>query len=690
MNKAGYFEWGKIIILLSLTVMFSLAVYSTSQEENTIEIRNRFLTSENVVPAREMSEGYYLVEVSQPVQEETYNNLQQKASIEGIIPPKVYIVKAGRQALKELQSEGMIKRIWRYTSEKNVDAGLSQEQETTVTIVFFPSADKEKIVQHIASYGMILNVFDNAITVKMRGSLIKEITKLEGVEWVERWAQPEISNDAATVVTGVSSERVDHAIYGQGEIIAIADTGLDRGVNDATMHNDFQGRILSITDVATCCSTGPDDDGGHGTHVSGTALGNGVLSGSIPGIKQFTNSYAGVAPEAQLVFQAIGEDFVNSTFVFPPALISGLFQPTYNQGVRIHSNSWGANSPSSFGSYTSNARDIDQFIWNNKEMNIVFAVGNWAFQGGGFKNDTIAPHAVAKNVISVGGSENYHPLIADPPAVADNINELYLGSGRGPTNDGRIKPDILAPATEVFSTRSRIAPAWPGGGCTKNMSQFGGNYNLGPNYATCGGTSMSTPHIAGMVALLREFYKNNMGIPNPSSALIKATLINSAVDMGFGLPSNATGWGRVNISRVLPSSETALFIKTGSQLSTGQQGGCGVMNVSSGAPLKVTLVWSDKEAALPATIALVNNLDLVVTDPLGNVYNGNDFTSPYNNAVDARNNVEQVIIPNPMPGMYTLMAKGTNIMFGPQPYSIVASYKSSIPGGSPVQVCTAT
>ena len=208
------------------------------------------------------------------------------------------------------------------------------------------------------------------------------------------------------VITGVSAERQDFSVYGNGETIAIADTGLDRGVNDETMHNDFQGRILSIVDVATSSSTGPDDDRGHGTHVAGIAMGNGVLSGSNPSTNNYDGSYAGVAPKANLIFQAIGVDDPGSNALLPPALIAGLFQPAYNQGARIHSNSWGVNS---FGMYTPYSRDIDQFIWDHKDMNILYAVGNSGMSG----TDTIATHAVAKNAISVAGvkTTNHQLLI---------------------------------------------------------------------------------------------------------------------------------------------------------------------------------------------------------------------------------------------------------------------------------------
>ncbi len=671
-----------MIILVSFSVLSLPTTRTTRTEGTSIELKNRILTDSQTIDITQANEGYYLVEVDTPVQESIYNDIKNLAVIEDYIAPGLYTTKSDSKGLTGLRDNSLTKRVWRYTSETNADERLTEKGTFTAKVITFDSVDKSELRNQIQQKATILHEDDNAFVIETRGDLVRDIANIEGVEWVEEVMPFVLFNDVATVITGVAAERNDYSIYGNGEIVAVADTGLDRGVNDGTMHDDFQGRILSITDVASCgsCSTGPDDDNGHGTHVSGIALGNGVLSGSNPPSKSYSSSYAGVAPEAQLVFQAIGEDDPNSNNVYPPALISGLFQPSYNQGARVHSDSWGLSS--NYGMYLSVSQDIDKFIWNNKEMNIVFAVGNEAWQGGGFKNDTTAPHASAKNVIAVGGSENYKPIIGDPPTIADNINEIYYGTGRGPTDDNRIKPDIIAPALEIFSPRSRIAPAWPAGGCTKNESNQGGNYKLGPDYASCGGTSMSTPHIAGIVTILREYYKTNEGITNPSAALIKASIINSAVDMGYGLPSNTTGWGRVNISRVLPSTGNSLFAQDVSPgLSTGQIRGCTLLKVEAGAPLKATLVWSDKYAAILAQKTLVNDLDLRVTDPAGNVYNGNDFNAPYNNEIDNTNNVEQVIIPSSMAGKYSVTVYANNVPFPQQPYALVVSYKEKQSSG---------
>jgi hypothetical protein len=283
----------------------------------------------------------------------------------------------------------------------------------------FDSADKEQVRKKVEVLGTIKQTNDEIIMLETTSSNLAEIANTPGVEWVEEDVQSIAFNNIATIITGVAHERIDYGIYGNGQVIAVTDSGLDTGVNDASMHDDIESRIVSITDISTFNSTGPDDESGHGTHVSGTVLGNGILSGSNPGNNVYTNSYAGVAPKAQLIFQAIGSD-VGGSLVYEPINYSkGIFQPARNQGARIFTNSWGMlYTPGVTGTYTFHAQNTDKFIWDNKDSVILFSVGNDGMLG----DTTVTPQSAAKNVISVGGSENYKPLISDNPPIVDNIN----------------------------------------------------------------------------------------------------------------------------------------------------------------------------------------------------------------------------------------------------------------------------
>ena len=135
MKFEGHLELGKVIILLMLIITFSLAVYPTPtvssteyQEQSVIQVRNRALTSENVINLREMvkelQEAYVIVEVPFPVAEETYEAIQKRVHIEGVIPPNMYIIKSNPKQLSVLQSAKLVNRIWRYTSAENKDSYL--------------------------------------------------------------------------------------------------------------------------------------------------------------------------------------------------------------------------------------------------------------------------------------------------------------------------------------------------------------------------------------------------------------------------------------------------------------------------------------------------------------------------------------------------------------------------------------
>ncbi len=174
-------------------------------------------------------------------------------------------------------------------------------------------------------------------------------------------------------------------------------------------------------------------------------------------------------------------------------------------------------------------------------MIVLFAAGNdgtddtWT----NVLYDTISSPGTAKNCITVGASENNRPSIH---AMADNPNEIAIFSSRGWCEDGRIKPDIVAPGTFILSTKSSKAP----------VDNFWSGYN--DYYAYMGGTSMATPLTAGAVAVAREYMQTEWS-HTPSPAMMKAAIINGATDIGYGVPSEDQGWGRVSLVDSLTSKE---------------------------------------------------------------------------------------------------------------------------------------
>ena len=387
------------------------------------------------------------------------------------------------------------------------------------------------------------------------------------------------------------------ALDGSGEIVGICDTGLDVG-STSPAHPDFAGRVKWVKsypitpDFAPYINNPGADDGaadldsGHGTHVAGSAVGDGAASAALPGRAPIRSMAYG----ARLVFQAVEQalDWKSQAnlqrygrylLAGIPADITTIFADAYAKGARVHSNSWGGGEP---GVYDGQCRQLDQFVWDHPAMCIVVAAGNDgtdADSDGQINLGSVTSPGTAKNCITVGACENLRHNFdgetyggwwpRDYPAapyhvapMADDPDQVVAFSSRGPTADGRIKPDVLAPGTWILSTKSTMlsptATGW-------------GPFPDSPRYFYMGGTSMATPLTSGAVAALRQHLRRNHGIANPTAALLKAVLIAGADRLPGTAPAGTVvdphqGFGRIDLAAVakppagvtlLPGAEAA-------------------------------------------------------------------------------------------------------------------------------------
>ncbi len=285
-----------------------------------------------------------------------------------------------------------------------------------------------------------------------------------------------------------------------------------------------------------------------------------------------------------------------------------------------------------------------------------FSAGN-AGPGG----QTVGSPAVAKNVLATGASENNRfNLPLEEFTIYDAGQEAMADfSSRGPCEDGRIKPDVVAPGTWIASLRSVYANddfAW---------------WPISERYLYQGGTSQAGPHVSGAAAVFVQYWRQGHTNQTPSPALVKAALINSAVDMddsgGTGpVPNMDEGWGRVDLTRLIASARQYEIVDQTEWLSTGQTFERRVLVDNPEEPLKITLAYTDVPGFPAAVPALVNDLDLEVIGPDGTLYRGNQFEGaesvPNAPVPDSINNVEAVHLLAPLSGEYVVRVRARNVV----------------------------
>ncbi|WII71662.1 S8 family serine peptidase [Bdellovibrio sp. 22V] len=710
-----------IQLVKNLTVTTAVAVLSVSAAQAGTVLKlnaGAIETSKlaNNYAASWMMESHateYIVQFKKAITENDKANLKAEFEVFGYLPDDALVVRGTFAKLISFKNshpevQAVVKYAPAYKISSSFDAASIFNKDTvqSVTVKTFKANEARIIAAKMAKLNpqVELQVVDGKSIMALvpRGS-VAQVAALTGVEHVQPTPEIEsfhfvmdetLTSDVVATAAGDYSDltgdepgtrvmKFDAAwsmgFTGRGQVVSMADTGLDSG-NIATIHQDFAGGVISGYPFGLW-SKSWDDPMGHGTHVAGSVLGRGTASKGL---------LKGGAFEAKMVAEGMWSPMMKNLSV--PSKLGDLFTKAYADGARIHTNSWGG--ARTFGAYDNFAVQVDEWLYANPDMLILFAAGNSGAdknKDGRIDANSMASPGTAKNVLTVGASENKvstggiqvpisklraakdewpaEPIYSD--YISNNENGIAMFSSRGPTIDGRVKPDIVAPGTNILSVKSQV----------KDASDLWGAYNK--DYAWSGGTSMATPLTAGAAAIARQVLVEKLGFQNPSAALMKATMIHTAVDMYPGQfgeigasrgqeiltrrPNSDEGYGRVDVSNIVNLGSQTQMIDNRQGVAQGAEVSY-EFTLSRPGNLYANLVWTDAPGSANAAQALVNDLDLVLTMPNGQTLSMNDHI----------NNLEMIEKANLPAGTYKLSVKGFKVpqgKGGAQAYALVYTAK---------------
>jgi serine protease AprX len=649
------------------------------------------LMAANLISVDASGSNYILIQTNAPITKEDREKLTNiKVEILEYVPDDTYICRYEPSDLSEIRKLPFVTWVNTYLKEFKIAPGIRPDvaanalsfapnslqlsrAPVTVEVVLHKKSMTDAVRDEIAKAagldpGAVL-ASNGKIRLTVQQRRLDAVAAIDEVRHIERYEPPHLFNNVARGILAVDPAQAN-GMRGEGQIICVCDTGFDQG-SPINTHPAFGGRVIKL--YALGRGNEANDPDGHGTHVCGSALGDGVaINGTV---------IRGSAPAARLIVQSVLD--AGGGLGGLPTDLHDLFLPPYrDDAVRIHTNSWGG--PANSG-YSANSAEVDDFVYNHRDFVICFAAGNAgsdAASTGVVALGSVGSPGTAKNSITVGASENNRPGFKmpqlptpleygdgwprdfpSPPIKTDPVSNNSEGmaafSSRGPASNNRIRPDVVAPGTSILSTKSSVATS-------TGWAPYDALFFFD------GGTSMATPLVAGCAAVTRQFLLGQSPA-SPSAALVKAMLINGADPMHGqyappevgSAPDNNQGFGRVNLAATIgpyAAGTTVVFKDEATELDTGDVDTV-EQALTAGQSLKVTLAWTD-----PAGESLQNDLDLVVLLPNGLELHGNMPAGSTN--FDRSNNVEQVAASNAAAGNATITVKAYRCV-SPQSYALV-------------------
>lgn len=563
----------------------------------------------------------------------------QILSVEAETPDHTsYLCKYDKDDLKALEALDFVQHALVYVSEfvmelslkrsisspEGTSAEATSDIPVTISLHDTTSETGHDLLEEIKRLGSaeLIDADNDQLRVRMAPSSLSHVANLDYVKTIERTKVIESRTAVAHEILGAGALMpTKPTLRGTGEVIAVADQGLDTGkkfdIHLAFKDANGASRVKAILDYTRDPNTPLSDSTGHGTHVAACAVGS--LQEDLGELAEACNVNIVKAPasDADLVFQVI------RTGTFAPDL-NKLFDvagsPYY---AKIHNNSWGTRTFDNVQEHYTSAESklIDLAMVKDRELLIVWAAGNdghklskYDIGRGHFSAQSfvrqIGAEAAAKNIITVGATINRRritnttfgqcycvdgePDLRTKTKIYDE-GELWLRSSKGPTCEFRLKPDVVAPGVGILSARTRQLPK-AGGAMTdeerqtaadilhqgdgKTLDTYKGEGKTPTrSFRFMSGTSQAAPLVSGCAAVLRQALKTKPSNPieNPSGALIKSLLVNGARDLAgrsFQAPSvldgvpttfvmppspnTAQGFGEVNLESSLKSLYPAI------------------------------------------------------------------------------------------------------------------------------------